>query len=139
MLNECKNVFIKRGVQTLIYFPYFISWIILGGILKDILSPSDGVVNQIITFFGGLPVYFLGDNNVFKGTLITSDIWKNFGYSSVVYLASITAIDPTLYEAASIDGAGRWKKILHITLPGMSTIIIPTLPPKIYNYNQLYS
>ncbi len=124
LLNECRRAFIKRGVQTLIYFPYFISWIVLGGVLRDILSPSDGIVNQIISFFGGSPIYFLGDNNVFKGTLIVSDIWKTFGYNSVVYLAAITSIDPTLYEAASIDGAGRWKKILHITLPGMSTIII---------------
>ena len=124
LLNECQSRLLKRGVQTMIYFPYFISWIILGGIMTDILSPSDGMVNQIIQFFGGSPVYFLGDNKIFKGTLVVSDVWRNFGYNSIVYLAAITGIDPALYEAASIDGAGRWKQMLHITLPGMSTIII---------------
>ena len=124
MLNECTNRLVKRSVQTMIYFPYFISWIILGGILGDILSPSDGVVNQIIQFMGGEPIYFLGENSIFKGTLIVSDVWRNFGYNSIVYLAAITGIDPTLYEAAAIDGAGRWKQTWHITLPGMSTVII---------------
>lgn len=124
LLNECKNSLVKRGVQTFIYFPYFISWIVLGGIMRDILSPSDGVINQVIEYLGGTPIYFLGDNKIFKGTLIVSDVWRNFGYNSIVYLAAITGIDPALYEAASIDGAGRWKQTLHITLPGMSTIII---------------
>lgn len=124
LLNECRNRILKRNIQTMIYFPYFISWIILGGIMTDILSPSDGIINQIITFFGGEPVYFLGDNSIFPATLVVSDIWRNFGYNSIVYLAAITSIDPTLYEAAAIDGAGRWKQTWHITLPGMSTIII---------------
>ncbi|MDO4292810.1 MAG: ABC transporter permease subunit [Eubacteriales bacterium] len=124
LLNECRCRFLKRNVQTLIYFPYFISWIILGGIMTDILSPSDGIINQLISFWGADPVYFLGDNRIFPGTLVVSDIWRNFGYNSIVYLAAITSIDPSLYEAAAIDGAGRWKQTLHITLPGMSTIII---------------
>ncbi len=124
LLNECRYKLLKRGVQTMIYFPYFISWIILGGIMTDILSPSDGVLNRIIQFLGAEPVYFLGDNRVFPTTLVVSDVWRNFGYNSIVYLAAMTGIDPALYEAASIDGAGRWKKIWSITLPGISTIII---------------
>ncbi len=124
LLNECRSRFVKKSVQTFIYFPYFISWIILGGIMQDILSPSDGIINQIIMALGFDPVYFLGDNRVFQGTLIWSDVWRNFGYNSIVYLAAITGIDPALYEAAAIDGAGRWKQTLHITLPGMATIII---------------
>ncbi len=124
LLNECRISWLKRGVQTLIYFLYFISWIILAGIMQDILSPSNGIINHMITMLGGESVYFLGDNGIFKGTMITSEVWRSFGYNSVVYLAAITSIDPTLYEAASIDGAGRWKKIWHITLPGMATIII---------------
>lgn len=92
--------------------------------MQDILSPSSGIVNRVIQALGGKPIYFLGDNSVFKGTLVVSDIWKNFGYNSIVYLAAITGIDPTLYEAAMIDGANRWKQTLHVTLPGMSTIII---------------
>lgn len=86
--------------------------------------PDKRVINQLITSIGGTPVYFLGDNRYFRGTLIISDIWKNFGYNSVVYLAAITGIDMSLYEAAAIDGAGRWKQTLHVTLPGMSVIII---------------
>lgn len=124
LLNECRNKAVKRSVQTMIYFPYFISWIILGGIMTDILSPSDGVINRILQWFGAQPVYFLGDNKVFPATLVVSDVWRNFGYNSIVYLAAMTGIDPSLYEAASIDGAGRWKQMLHITLPGISTIII---------------
>lgn len=124
LLNECRRPVLKRSIQTLIYFPYFVSWIILGGVMQDILSPSSGIVNRVIQFLGGKPIYFLGDNSVFKGTLVVSDIWKNFGYNSIVYLAAITSIDPTLYEAAMIDGANRWKQTLHVTLPGMSTIII---------------
>lgn len=124
MLNECRLMAFKRTVQTFIYFPYFISWIILGGILLDILSPSNGIVNEVIKLFGKEPIYFLGDNRYFPGTLVISDVWRNFGYNSVVYLAAITGIDMALYEAASIDGAGRWKQTVHVTLPGMSTIII---------------
>lgn len=124
LLNECRCKFFKKSVQTVIYFPYFISWIILAGILTDMLSPTKGIGNQLIMVFGGDPIYFLGDNKYFRGTLIVSDIWKNFGYNSVVYLAAITGIDMSLYEAAAIDGAGRWKQTLHVTLPGISVIII---------------
>lgn len=124
LLNECRNVAAKRTIQTMIYFPYFISWIILSGVLVDILSPSDGLVNDVIKAFGGEPIYFLGDNKYFQGTLVVSDVWRNFGYNSVVYLAAITGIDMALYEAASIDGANRWQQTGHVTLPGMSTIVI---------------
>lgn len=124
LLNECRNVAAKRTIQTMIYFPYFISWIILSGVLVDILSPTDGLVNDLVKAFGGEPIYFLGDNKYFQGTLVVSDVWRNFGYNSVVYLAAITGIDMTLYEAASIDGANRWQQTWHVTLPGMSTIVI---------------
>lgn len=124
MLNECRHMGFKRTVQTMIYFPYFISWIILGGILLDLLSPANGIVNDLIELFGGERIYFLGDNRYFKGTLVVSDVWRNFGYNSVVYLAAITSIDMSLYEAASIDGAGRWKQTWHVTLPGMANIVI---------------
>lgn len=124
LLNECRTKALKRTVQTFIYFPYFISWIILGGIMQDILSPSGGVINMLITALGGQPVYFLGDNNIFPYTLIVSDIWKNFGYNSIVYLAAITGIDQTLYEAAVIDGANRWRQALHVTLPGIAGVVM---------------
>ena len=105
LLNECRNRILKKSVQTIIYFPYFISWIILAGMIGDMLSPSSGILNQLITALGGKPIYFLGDNRYFRTTLIISDLWKTFGYNSVIYLAAITGIDSSLYEAAAIDGA----------------------------------
>lgn len=124
LLNELKNELIKRSVQTTIYLPYFLSWVVLGGILIDLLSPSGGILNGMLKSFGMEPIFFLGDNKWFPATLIVSDIWKNFGYGTIVYLAAITGIDPGLYEAATIDGANRWKKAWHITLPGMRMVIV---------------
>lgn len=124
LLNELKNEVIKRSVQTTIYLPYFLSWVVLGGILIDILSPSSGIVNQLLGAFGINKIFFLGDNHWFPFTLVSSDIWKNFGYGTIVYLAAITGIDPGLYESATIDGANRWHKIWHITIPGMRMVIV---------------
>lgn len=124
LLNELKNNMIKRSVQTAIYLPYFLSWVVLGGILIDILSPSGGIVNGFLGLLGIPKIFFLGDNEWFPFTLITSDVWKSFGYGTIVYLAAITGIDPGLYEAATIDGANRWHKIWHITIPGMRMVIV---------------
>ena len=124
MLNELKNTKVKRSIQTIVYFPHFLSWIIFGSIIMDLLSPSSGLVNKILGMFGIASIYFLGDNNYFQQTIIWTDIWKNFGYGTVVYMAAITSIDPTLYEAASIDGANRVQQTWHITLPGMRMIIV---------------
>ena len=124
MLNEVARPGFKRVSQTLLYFPYFLSWIVLSGVLIDLLSPSEGIVNAIITFFGGKPIYFLGDDRYFPATMVVTDVWKNFGFNTVVYLAAITGIDPVLYESASIDGAGRLRQTYHITLPGMRMIIV---------------
>lgn len=124
LLNELKNNVIKRSVQTAIYLPYFLSWVVLGGILIDILSPSVGIANQLLGFFGISKIFFLGDNDWFPFTLIASDVWKNFGYGTIVYLAAITGIDPGLYEAATIDGANRWRRTWHITIPGIRMVIV---------------
>ncbi|WP_405083576.1 ABC transporter permease [Paenibacillus psychroresistens] len=124
LLNEVRNRVFKRVTQTIIYFPYFLSWIILGGIMIDILSPSTGIVNEFLGFLGFKPIFFLGDNTWFPYTMVGSDVWKNFGFSTIIYLAAITSIDPSLYESAAVDGAGRWKQTWHITLPGMHMIII---------------
>lgn len=124
LLNEIRKSGIKRGIQTLIYLPHFLSWIILGGILIDILSPSSGIVNQVLGYFGIEPIFFLGDNRWFRYVLVTSDIWKEFGFSTIVYLAALTSVNPLLYEAAVIDGANRWKQTWYITLPGMMPIIV---------------
>ncbi|WP_372636500.1 ABC transporter permease [Cohnella sp.] len=124
LLNELRHVLFKRITQTIIYFPYFLSWVILSGILIDILSPTTGLVNMVITALGLDPLYFLGDNKWFPFTMVASDVWKNFGFNTVLYLAAITSIDPSLYEAAEIDGANRWKQTWHVTLPGIQSVII---------------
>ena len=124
LLNELRSRAFKRTIQTVIYFPYFLSWIILAGVFTDILSPTDGVVNQILKTVGMEPIYFLGDKQWFPVTMIITDVWKGFGFGTIVYLAAITGIDPTLYEAAEIDGASRWRQTWHITLPGMRMIIV---------------
>ncbi|QOV18693.1 sugar ABC transporter permease [Blautia liquoris] len=124
LLNELKSLKFKKMVQTVIYFPHFLSWIILSAVLIDILAPSTGIVGKMFQILHMNPPFFLGDNSYFRGTMVVSDVWKNFGYGTIVYLATITSIDPSLYEAASIDGAGHFKQIWHITLPGMRTIIV---------------
>jgi len=124
LLNEVVGKYFKRTIQTIIYFPYFLSWVILGGILIDILSPSSGIVNDVIKLLGFEPVFFLGNDKWFPFTLVISDTWKEFGYSTIVYLAALTAIDQHLYEAAIVDGANRWKQTLHITIPGMMPIVM---------------
>ena len=124
LLNELQVSKVKRSIQTIIYFPHFLSWIIFGSIIMDLLSPQNGIVNKMLNLLGHESIYFLGDNKYFQQTIIWTDVWKNFGYGTVVYMASITSIDPSLYEAASIDGATRWKQTWHITLPGMRMIIV---------------
>lgn len=124
LLNEIKVQWFKRNIQTIVYFPHFLSWIIFGGILIDVLSPSTGFVNRALQWVGLHPFYFLGDVNWFPFTLVISETWKEFGYGTIIYLAALTSIDPTLYEAAKIDGAGRWKQTFHVTLPGLLPIIL---------------
>ena len=108
----------------LMYLPHFLSWVILAGILRDILSPSEGIINQILMGLGLEPIFFLGDLNWFQPTMIITDVWKEFGYNLVLYMAALTAIDPSLYEAAIMDGANRFQQTLHVTLPGMVNVII---------------
>ncbi|GLX68444.1 sugar ABC transporter permease [Paenibacillus glycanilyticus] len=124
MLNEVRKSVFKRYVQTIIYMPHFFSWVILGGIVVDILSPSEGIVNQIIKAFGFQPVSFLSDNKWFPYVMVLSNEWKEVGFSTIIYLAALTSIDPTQYEAAIIDGANRWKQTWHVTLPGIRPTII---------------
>lgn len=124
LINEVTNNTLKRSVQTLIYLPHFLSWVVLGGILIDILSPSGGIVNGFIKTLGFEPIFFLGDNKWFPATMVLTETWKEFGYGTIIYLAAITGIDPSLYEAARIDGANRWKQTLNITLPGMKMVIV---------------
>ena len=123
MLAEVPGKHFRKFVQTVTYMPHFLSWVILAGILTNFLS-LEGVVNSIVELFGGDPVQFLASNEWFRKILVITDTWKGFGYSSIVYLAAIMNIDQQLYEAAALDGAGRFKRIIHVTLPGMLPIIM---------------
>jgi putative aldouronate transport system permease protein len=123
LLNELRAVGAKRVFQTIVYIPNFISWVIMAGILINLLS-SDGLVNVMLKSIGLKPVQFISNRGVFPWTMIVTDVWKTFGFGTVVYLASITSIDPELYESAVIDGAGRWKQTLYITLPMLYPIIV---------------
>ncbi|MDG0808852.1 ABC transporter permease [Cohnella rhizosphaerae] len=123
LLNEVRTLFFKRSVQTLVYLPHFLSWVILGGILTDILG-NKGIVNQLLSGIGLDPVFFLGDGDWFRFTVVVSDVWKEFGFSTIIYLAALTGINMSLYEAAEIDGATRLKQTLHVTLPALVPVIL---------------
>lgn len=123
LLNEIRMKFLKKSVQTLVYLPHFLSWVVLAAVITNMFK-LDGSVNQILTSLGLERINFLGSNSVFQPLLIGTEVWKEFGYNSIVYLAAITSIDSGLYEAASIDGASWWKKVWHITIPGMLPIIL---------------
>ena len=127
LLNEMRSERLKRFYQTLVYIPNFLSWVIMAGVLMDILG-SEGAINLILKAVGLQGVNFLGDAKVFPWTMIISDVWKGFGYGTVVYLAALTGIDPSLYESATLDGATRWQQIKSITIPLlMPTIILMTV------------
>ncbi len=125
MLNEVRNVFFKRAVQTISYLPYFVSWVVAANIVYMSLSPGDGIINVVLKKLGiidqGIP--FMGQASSFYMIVALSNVWKNVGWNAIIYLASMTGIDPELYEAASIDGASRLRRIWSVTLPGISSII----------------
>lgn len=133
LLNELRKEWVKRTFQTMVYLPHFLSWVLLSGIVIDVLSPSTGIVNHFLGLFGLKPIFFLGDNNWFPYVMVVTDVWKEFGFGTIIYLAALTGINPVLYEAAEIDGAGRWKQTLHVTLPGMLPIIVLMLTLSIGN------
>ncbi len=124
LLNELKNIRFKRMVQSFTYLPHFLSWVVLSAIFIDILSPSTGIVNIALKALGFEPVSFLGNSKTFRGVLVVTQTWKEMGWSSIIYLAAISAVNSDLYEAAGIDGAGRIKQMLHVTLPGISSTIV---------------
>lgn len=123
LLNEVRLTFIKRTSQTIIYLPYFLSWVILASVLQNILD-LDGPINQLISIFGGEPIQFLTSNVWFVPILIITETWKSMGFNIVIYLAAIIGIDPGLYEAAEIDGATRIKQLRFITIPGITSTIV---------------
>ena len=117
LLNEIKNVAFKRCIQTVVYLPHFISWVIMGGILLDVFGLY-GPVNMVLSALEMEPIAFFRISKLFRTLAIGTDVWKEFGFNAVVYLAALTGISPSLYEAAAIDGAGRWSRMWHNTLPG---------------------
>lgn len=125
LLNEIKKVFWKRTVQTISYLPHFLSWIIVTGIVATSLA-SDGIVNDVLLKLNLIkePIQWLSEGKYFWGIVGASHVWKEVGWNTIIYLAAMSAIDPALYEAADIDGASRYKKMLHITLPGIKPTII---------------
>lgn len=125
LLNEIRLVMYKRVLQTIIYMPHFLSWVIIGGIAVGILSPTTGMVNQFIMWLGFEPIYFLGEDSYIRSILVGSGVWKEAGWGTIIYLAALAGINPDLYEAARVDGANRWRQILSITIPSiMPTIMI---------------
>lgn len=126
LLNEIRVKVFKKTFQTIVYLPHFLSWVVLATVVTNMFSLT-GPFNSVISSLGGTPIQFLADNNWFRQIMVATDVWKEFGYNSVVYLAALTSIDLGLYEAASIDGANRFKQILHITLPSLlPTIVLMT-------------
>lgn len=127
LLNEMGSVAYKRTIQTLIYLPHFISWVILGGILINLLSVQGGVVNQLVVAIRGEPIGFLTDPAYFRTTIIGSMVWKEYGWGTVIYMATLAGISPELYESAAIDGASRLQRIWHITVPHLTSVIVVLL------------
>lgn len=123
LLNEIRVKFLKKTIQTIVYLPHFLSWVVLAAVVVNMVN-LDGPMNQFIAALGLEKINFLGSNTWFRPMIIATDVWKEFGYNSIVYLAAITAIDPGLHEAAAMDGATWWKRVWHITLPGMLPIIL---------------
>ena len=144
LINEIRKNWFKRTVQTITYMPYFLSWVVVAGLLNTLLSPDMGAINVLIKSLGGTPVYFLTSKNWFRPILVISEIWKSIGYGSIVYLAAITGIDQEQYESARVDGATKMQQIIHITIPEISEIIAIMLILQIGrmfddNFDQIYN
>lgn len=124
LINEIRGNVFKRTVQSISYLPHFLSWVIIASMVVEVFSPQRGVINYVITLFGGEPINFLASKSFFVPLLIVTDVWKELGWASIIYLASIASISPELYEAAEADGANRFHKMVYITIPGLVPVII---------------
>ena len=124
LANEIRNMAFKRVMQTISYLPHFLSWVVIGGLVRNLLSPTTGLVNTVLGVFGIEPIYFITEASMFRPILVITNIWAGVGWSSILYFSVISGIDVQLYEAAMIDGAGRIKQTWHITLPGMASMIV---------------
>ncbi|QTH43433.1 sugar ABC transporter permease [Cohnella sp. LGH] len=123
LLNEVTKSWFSRFVQSAVFLPFFLSWTVLGGVVIELFS-LNGPVNALVSSLGLEPIMFMLDNSWFRTIIIGSDVWKGMGYNMIIMLAAITGINATLYEAAEVDGAGKWKQMIHITLPGIAPMII---------------
>ncbi|MCA0753647.1 ABC transporter permease subunit [Paenibacillus sp. N4] len=123
LLNEMRGQLFKRSVQTISYLPHFVSWVVVAGLVSKMLSTDGGAVNQLLMWLGVIdaPVQFMAKGELFWGIVTLSDLWKEMGWNSIIFLAAMAGIDPELYEASTVDGAGRFRKMWHITLPGIRT------------------
>ena len=130
LLNEMNNIWGKKIAQTIIYLPHFMSWVVTASVFQLILSPTtQGLVNSILMNLGIVDkgIYFLGSSNTWRGAYYVINIWHDTGWGTIIFMATLTGIDPGIYEAAAIDGAGRWKKMWYITLPALANTIITVL------------
>ena len=123
-LYECRIYVLRKTVQTLAYLPHFLSWVIMYAILLALLSPSSGIVNDVIKLFGGEPISFLTETKAFPWLVLLSDTWKEMGWSAIIFLAALMGIDPSLFEAATVEGANAWQRVRHITLPSIRPVIV---------------
>ena len=128
-LNEIGSKVLKRTVQFVVYIPHFLSWVVVGGLFNIMLAPSDGIINKALIGIGAIdaPIYFMASTKWFRTVLVGTEIWKNAGYGAVIYIAAIAGINHELYDAAAVDGAGRWKQTWHVTLPSIRSTIAVVL------------
>lgn len=127
LLNEIRNNLVKRSIQTISYLPKFISTVVAVSMIKEMCSPSTGIINQILKIFGVEPIFFVNEPDWFRFIYIASDLWQFMGWNAIIYIAALAGVDQAVYEAAMVDGAGRFKQTIHVTLPGIMPTIIVTL------------
>lgn len=126
-IYECSRPRLRKIVQTLAYLPHFLSWVIMYGILLALLAPGDGIINDIIKLFGGSPIDFLTNTKAFPWIVIFSDAWKEMGWTAIIFIAALMGIDPSLFEAALVEGANSWQRVRYITLPSIRPVIVIVL------------
>lgn len=142
-LYECTHDILRRVVQTLVYLPHFLSWVIMYGILLVLLAPGDGMVNDIVKFFGGDPVDFLTNVKTFPAIVIISDAWKEMGWAAIIFIAALMGIDPSLFEAAMVEGASAVQRVWYITIPSIKPVIVTVVLLKLgtvldAGFNQMF-
>lgn len=135
MLNEVTKMYFKRTIQTIVYLPHFLSWVVIGGMfITEILSPQTGLINIFIKYLGFEPIYFLSKAEFARGIVVGAAIWKDVGWGTIIYLAAIAGINPNLYDAASVDGAGRMRQLIHITIPAVIPVMTTVFLIKIGHF-----